>query len=251
MDPAEKPNVANIISAMKSEILKSCCIVFSGVIPLQCRPEDSSLWKMATAFGAKCLTELTGKVTHLVAATVGTSKVNTARKYDSIKIVSPAWLTNSVWEWKKHNETDYLMTLPREGSIVSEVENPEESSLDFDDDKLDIDWDDSEVDAVLGEDDDDEVNFRSEGTDASGKRVNHEQDEDDGAGSDEDEDEDDVDWLLGQLDDEDEGEVHGYGEESEEDLSVDETLYEKKRKRVSDDDEDDVFDTDVVSQRKR
>lgn len=221
---------------MKSQILHSCCIVFSGVIPLQCRPEDSSIWKMATSFGATCLTELTGKVTHLVAATVGTSKVNTARKYNSIKIVSPSWLTNSAWEWKKQDEQEYLMALPREGSIASEVENPEESSLDFEDEKLDIDWDDSEVDAALEDDEEDD----DEEEESKQEQKDQKDEMDDG----EEEDFDD-DWLaaeLGDNDDDNDDEVEGYGEDDDDDGSGDDEVGNKRKRDSDDDDEDDDDD---------
>jgi RNA polymerase II subunit A-like phosphatase len=70
VDTAKKPNVADILTNLKTRVLNSIGIVFSGVIPLHYRPEDSSIWRMATSFGATCFDELTGKVTHLVAANV-------------------------------------------------------------------------------------------------------------------------------------------------------------------------------------
>jgi ribosomal RNA methyltransferase Nop2 len=60
-----------------------------------------------------------------------------------------------VWNWKKQDEEPYLIPLPREKSPASEVENPEEAALDFDD-GIDIDWDDDEVDAALMDDDDED-----------------------------------------------------------------------------------------------
>ncbi|RCH79978.1 hypothetical protein CU098_000375, partial [Rhizopus stolonifer] len=94
---------------------------------------------------------LTGKATHLVAAAPGTNKFNTAIRYQHIKIVYPTWLTNSMWHWRKEEEDPFLIPHKREGSNTSEVENPEEASLDFDD-GLDFDWEDDEVDAILNSD---------------------------------------------------------------------------------------------------
>lgn len=65
-----EPHVAIILPEIKQNVLKDCALVFSGVIPLHYRPQDASIWRMATSFGANCLEELTGKVTHLVAANV-------------------------------------------------------------------------------------------------------------------------------------------------------------------------------------
>ncbi|CAO3622242.1 unnamed protein product [Mucor fragilis] len=128
-----EPHVAIILPEIKRRVLKDCTLVFSGVIPLHYRPQDATIWKMATAFGATCLEELTGKVTHLVAANAGTSKVNTARKYAHIKIVSPPWLMNSIWNFKRENEAPYIIPVE---DVSSEVENPEEASLDFDEEEV-------------------------------------------------------------------------------------------------------------------
>lgn len=65
-----EPHVAIILPEIKQNVLKDCALVFSGVIPLHYRPQDASIWRMAASFGADCLEELTGKVTHLVAANV-------------------------------------------------------------------------------------------------------------------------------------------------------------------------------------
>jgi RNA polymerase II subunit A-like phosphatase len=65
-----KPDVAEIIPRLKSKVLAGTHFVFSGVIPLQQAPQNSLIWKTATTFGAECGLELTGKVTHLIAAGV-------------------------------------------------------------------------------------------------------------------------------------------------------------------------------------
>jgi hypothetical protein len=70
-------------------------------------------------------------------------------------------LTHSVWNWKREGEEPYLIPLPREKSPASEVENPEEAVLDFDD-GIDIDWDDDEVDAALMDDEDSDVDVPSD-----------------------------------------------------------------------------------------
>ena len=55
---------------MRAETLEGCHILFSGLIPLDTKPETAEVWRSATMFGAKCHTELTGEVTHVVAAKV-------------------------------------------------------------------------------------------------------------------------------------------------------------------------------------
>ena len=59
-----------IIPRMRMETFKGVHIVFSSVIPLDTRPETTEIWRMARAFGATCHTELSSKVTHVVAAKV-------------------------------------------------------------------------------------------------------------------------------------------------------------------------------------
>ncbi|KAI9469957.1 MAG: hypothetical protein EXX96DRAFT_612426 [Benjaminiella poitrasii] len=255
-DKTVKPNVANILPALKSNILQDCHILFSGVIPLQFRPEDSSIWKIAASFGATCLKELTGKVTHLVAANAGTNKVNTARKYSHIKIVSPGWLMNSVWNWKKEDEEEYLLPLPREGSAASEVENPEEAPLDFEE-GIDIDWQDDEVDAALLEDDDENDSYNDSVSDGFSETSYSEHNETkepqktDEKGEVEEEEEDVEDWLnaaLVDIDGDSQVTDSDYGaSQSEEENEGSSDLYSRKRER--DEDEEDYSDDDRSTKR--
>lgn len=67
----QKPQVSIILNSLKRRVLKDVNVVFSGIIPLhQTKPEESWIWRMATSFGANCFHELTGKITHLIAANV-------------------------------------------------------------------------------------------------------------------------------------------------------------------------------------
>ncbi|KAI8977575.1 hypothetical protein BDF20DRAFT_836359 [Mycotypha africana] len=189
-----RPNVADILNGVKSHVLSGCHLVFSGVIPLQVDPTTSSLWKMATSYGAQCWEELTGKVTHLIAAHPCTTKVNKARKYPKIQIVSPPWLFNSVWNWKKEEEEKYKLELPQDKYADSESDSEDiedieavdrafdrftkqkgkersngeeeeagaagETAMDDRQEKveetIDFDWTDDEVDDAMNEEDSDE-----------------------------------------------------------------------------------------------
>lgn len=59
-----------IIPSMRAETLKDVHILFSSVIPLDTKPEATEIWRVANMFGAKCHTELSNEVTHVVAAKV-------------------------------------------------------------------------------------------------------------------------------------------------------------------------------------
>lgn len=77
--------------------------------------------------------------------------MNSARKHGNIKIVSPAWITDSVWNWKKQDEQKYLLTFSDISPEEPEIENPESTPL-----ELGFNWEDDEVDAILDDDDDDD-----------------------------------------------------------------------------------------------
>lgn len=59
-----------IIPGFRLQTFDGLHILFSSVIPLDTRPETTDIWNLAEAFGASCHTELSSKITHLVAAKV-------------------------------------------------------------------------------------------------------------------------------------------------------------------------------------
>ncbi|KAJ7629561.1 hypothetical protein B0H17DRAFT_1109791 [Mycena rosella] len=95
--------------AHPGEVLEGVHILFSSVIPLDTNPEATEIWRMALMFGAKCSTELTAEVTHVVAAKRGTVKVDAARKRGGIKIVWVAWFTDCIALWQRQDEASYLL----------------------------------------------------------------------------------------------------------------------------------------------
>lgn len=91
----------------------------------------------------------------------GTDKVHRAQRIPNVHIVSEAWLSDSTARWKKQDEAEYA--LPELTPAGNEVENPESTPLEFDDEGAfghdeygladDIDWDeaDREVDDAINE----------------------------------------------------------------------------------------------------
>jgi RNA polymerase II subunit A-like phosphatase len=55
---------------MRMDTLQGVHILFSSVIPLDTKPESTEIWKVAHMFGAQCYTELSSRITHVVAAKV-------------------------------------------------------------------------------------------------------------------------------------------------------------------------------------
>ncbi|GAA5896864.1 hypothetical protein JCM6882_005053 [Rhodosporidiobolus microsporus] len=123
-------DVASIIPALKRQALRSTHLVFSGLVALGSRPEDSEYWKLATTFGARCSAELSSSVTHLVANQAGTAKVHSARRNPRIKIVYPQWLLESVAHWTRCDESAYLLPTPETTSPPGSPIRPEMSDED-------------------------------------------------------------------------------------------------------------------------
>lgn len=55
---------------MKRKVLAGVNMVFSGIIALGAKPQDSDHWRLASLFGAQCSPDVSSKVTHVVASQV-------------------------------------------------------------------------------------------------------------------------------------------------------------------------------------
>ncbi|KIP11789.1 hypothetical protein PHLGIDRAFT_27787 [Phlebiopsis gigantea 11061_1 CR5-6] len=175
--PPSPFDVRLIIPSMRQTVLAGTHVLFSSVIPLDMRPEASETWRIAQLFGAKCYTELNPRITHVVAAKRGTVKVDAARRQGGIKIVWVAWFTDSISQWRRQDEAQYLID-PETAAVVGPASppsdahqissDPEPDADDWDYERgaapvksieLDgVDWDEinDEVDAAMNESDDDD-----------------------------------------------------------------------------------------------
>lgn len=145
-DLAIVPDVKEIMTRMKRLVLEGVVIVFSGVIPLHLdwNTHDTTLW--ARNFGARVERDISRRTTHLVAARNRTAKVRQAAKRGKgrIKVVTPAWLTDSIIRWKKLDEWPYLLNTDEDdsgsgkGGLFEEDDmlSEDESSLGSDDPDL-------------------------------------------------------------------------------------------------------------------
>ncbi len=137
------PDIKVIMPQLKRRVLEGAVIVFSGLIPLhlEWNTHDITLW--ARNFGAKVESDIGRRTTHLVAARNRTAKVKQAvrRGKEKIRVVAPAWLTDSVIRWRKLDETPYLLKTDEsddgstKGDLFDEDDllSEEESSLDSED----------------------------------------------------------------------------------------------------------------------
>lgn len=132
------PDIKTIMPSIKARVLKDVVIVFSGVVPLGTEVQSSDIALWAKSFGARVQEEVSRRTTtHLIAARNRTAKVRQAvrRGRGKIKIVNTRWLMDSMSQWRRLDETPYLLKtddgeagkpLPGEESeILSESEEIE------------------------------------------------------------------------------------------------------------------------------
>ncbi|KAL2132337.1 hypothetical protein VTI74DRAFT_3941 [Chaetomium olivicolor] len=109
---AAVPDVGQVLDRMKSQVLKGCKIVLSGVLPRGIDIYKSEIGLQITSFGAELRSTVRSDVTHLVvnAAQPGREKLLEARRRPHIKIVSQEWLADCFSRWEKVEEGPYLFT---------------------------------------------------------------------------------------------------------------------------------------------
>lgn len=104
-----KPDVQLIVPYLKHKVLANTRILFSGVFPLFVEPKDTPFGITVQLYGAEIADSLDQRVTHLVAARMGTYKVAEAQKRKDVHIVTLDWLTNSIAQFSHLEESDYLL----------------------------------------------------------------------------------------------------------------------------------------------
>lgn len=121
--------VPMILEDMRSEVLKGCVIVLSGLIPLskqqivdQNQPRPSFV-RYAESLGAKVQSNVSEEVTHVVAANDGTDKILSARKIKGCYVVKPSWLVECYWSMTRRDESTHLLgtawkMTPNEANLV-------------------------------------------------------------------------------------------------------------------------------------
>ncbi|KAL5231096.1 hypothetical protein ABZP36_029872 [Zizania latifolia] len=108
-------DVRQVIKRVRQEVLQGCKLVFSRVFPSNCRPQDQMIWKMAEQLGAVCCTDVDSTVTHVVALDLGTEKARWAVDHKKF-LVHPRWIEAANFRWKRQQEKDFPVALPKEKS---------------------------------------------------------------------------------------------------------------------------------------
>ncbi|KHN13828.1 RNA polymerase II C-terminal domain phosphatase-like 3 [Glycine soja] len=105
----EEVDVRNILASEQRKILAGCRIVFSRVFPVgEANPHLHPLWQTAEQFGAFCTNQIDEQVTHVVANSPGTDKVNWALNNGRF-VVHPGWVEASALLYRRANEQDFAI----------------------------------------------------------------------------------------------------------------------------------------------
>ncbi|KAM7464781.1 hypothetical protein LguiA_032902 [Lonicera macranthoides] len=105
----DEADVRNILASEQQKILGGCRIVFSRVFPVgEANPHLHPLWQTAEQFGAVCTNQIDEQVTHVVANSLGTDKVNWALSTGRF-VVHPGWVEASALLYRRVNEHDFAV----------------------------------------------------------------------------------------------------------------------------------------------
>ncbi|KAI5069624.1 hypothetical protein GOP47_0015925 [Adiantum capillus-veneris] len=103
-------DVRDILAKEQRKVLAGCKLVFSRVFPQgEIQPHLHPLWQLAEQFGAVCSMGIDDGVTHVVAISLGTEKVNWALSTGR-SVVRPSWLEASAILYRRASERDFSVT---------------------------------------------------------------------------------------------------------------------------------------------
>ncbi|KAK2737300.1 Carboxy-terminal domain (CTD) phosphatase [Myotisia sp. PD_48] len=103
------PDVKVLLPQIKRPTLEGLMLVFSGVLPLNTDTQNADISLWAKSFGAVIENKISLRTTHLVAGRNRTAKVREATRYPKIKIVTVEWLLESITQWRKLDETPFMV----------------------------------------------------------------------------------------------------------------------------------------------
>jgi len=112
------PDLKEVVPRVRKRVLEKVNIVFSGVVPTNLPIEKSKPYVMARSMGATVSKEIVfegsprEKTTHVVAAKLGTAKVNVALKSKKIFVVNPLWLLTCAERWEHVEEELFRLQEP-------------------------------------------------------------------------------------------------------------------------------------------
>jgi len=143
-DNGNNITVPRLIREMRTQVLKGCTLVFSGLIPLYQQNQTSQFPRPAVvrygeSLGATVKDHVDDTITHVVAARDGTDKIRLARRVPGCNVVKPSWLMECVWTMTRRDVTPHLLGKPavavaKEPQAMAATGDDSSSSSDDDDD---------------------------------------------------------------------------------------------------------------------
>lgn len=112
----KRPDMKEIIPAVRKKVLASTNLVFSGLVPNNIPLERSRAYQVAISLGANVTQDLRKSTTHLVAVRPGTAKVNSARRMKNVFMVTADWLWVSAERWERVDEKVFPLGRNRAGT---------------------------------------------------------------------------------------------------------------------------------------
>ncbi|CAL9128548.1 unnamed protein product, partial [Musa textilis] len=105
----QEADVRSLLEAEQRKVLRGCRIVFSRVFPVgEANPQQHPLWKKAEQFGAVCTNQIDEHVTHVIATSHGTDKVQWAVSTGKF-VVHPGWIEASTLLYRRANEHNFAL----------------------------------------------------------------------------------------------------------------------------------------------
>ena len=128
------PSIPSILTTIRKSILRSCNIVFTGIIPQEIEFIEHPFIRLAYFYGGQVSRQIQEGVTHVVCAQPGTEKSIRGAKQGCF-VVTKFWFLDSITKWKRMNENQYIFP-----EIKKYIINPSGSSK-FSATGLKLNWD--------------------------------------------------------------------------------------------------------------
>ncbi|KAA8917026.1 hypothetical protein TRICI_000812 [Trichomonascus ciferrii] len=164
-----EPDTNDIIPKIKKQVFKGCVFLFSGILPLGTNLDSADIVQWVRSFGAVVVADFVDTVTHVIATSGGTRKVQQAAAHPNIHIVYSDWIFACISEWKHVPEEKYKINVVRDETLDFS-EQQQQQGQDGDDEDLDpetfmeslnrgnVDWEeiDKEVEDFMASSDDED-----------------------------------------------------------------------------------------------
>jgi RNA polymerase II subunit A C-terminal domain phosphatase len=109
-------DVKAILAGIRTRVLAGCVLTFTGVFPLNVRPEESPLWSLAVRHGAMCTRDFElGHTTHVIASPErgsNTDKARSAVESGTAFCVDVSWVEDSTIHFEARPELMYSFHAP-------------------------------------------------------------------------------------------------------------------------------------------